>query len=194
MAFPEDKSAQAEMSPDTMRLTMTEIKNAEMAALWQRYQAAATEGDFDEPDFLALAEFADGKMSETDSEPVETWLAARPDFIEDLMAARHAALPEASAETPVDEKLMARAMALVATPTDSVVPLRRPAARAVTGWRGVIAWGSIAASLAATSLVGFALGNNVWSNLQGDVQISADQDLLDPPSGIFSGLAEDEGT
>ena len=54
-----------------------------------------------------------------------------------------------------------------------------------------IAWGGIAASLLATSLVGFALGNNAYLNLVGEPAAaeSTIHELLDPPSALF---ADDE--
>jgi hypothetical protein len=178
-----------------MGTELTETDRVEAAALWRRWQGLASENPAGEPDFMALAALAEHGAVDEDGGAVDDWLRAAPEGLQDIAAAR-AVAAQAAAETAPGEAesgMMARAMALVADPASGVVPLRRPAQRRVAGWRGAVAWGGLAASLAATSLVGFALGNNAWSTLAGDQQTSAYQELFDPPSGIFSGIGDDEG-
>jgi hypothetical protein len=176
----------------TVGSMMTGSDIAETAELWRRWRYLAPEGSA-EPDFMDLARFAEGR-TDPEGETVDEWLAARPDLLperlDDLMAARAAATagPEA-----VSDLMIARAMALVTAPGDGVVPFRRPAPRRLSGWRGAAAWGGLAASLVATSLVGFALGTNAWTSLSGEQQASSYQELFDPPAGIFTGISEDEG-
>jgi hypothetical protein len=200
MDFSKNKGGPAEAGPETVGhgAMDTELGEAETSAateLWRRWQTLAPEAEPDEPDFMALAAFAEGRATETASDAVDAWLLARPERLDDIVAARSAATPEMSPEMSDDaatERMMARAMALVAAPAAGVVAFRRPTTR-VAGWRSAVAWGGLAASVAATSLVGFALGSNAWSTYAGDQQASGYQEIFDPPTGIFSGTGDDEG-
>jgi anti-sigma factor RsiW len=158
----------------------------ESVALWRRWRLETSAvADAAAPDPLDLAAYADGRLDETQAEPVERWLADHPDAIADLLAAQQAALAAPPALAP--EALIARAAALVAAPTGNVLPLRRAGVRAPR-WRSAVAWGSLAASLVGTSLVGFALGTNAYLNFADQPAAateSAGRDLLDPPSTFF---------
>ncbi|HUB97179.1 MAG TPA: hypothetical protein VL993_14755 [Stellaceae bacterium] len=161
----------------------------ESVALWQKWRleaSAATERVA--PDPLALAAYADRRSDdEAEVEPVEDWLAANPDAIDDLLAARQAAL--AAPPSIASEALIARACGLVPTPAGNVVPLRRAGARAPL-WLSAVRWGGLAASLVITSMVGFTLGNSAYSNFAGQPAAEgALHELLDPPLNVFS---EDE--
>lgn len=201
MEFPKNRGGPAEAGPETVghgamdedtgEAELTDTERAEATALWRRWQTLAPELEAEEPDFMELAAFAEGHVAETASDAVDEWLAAQPDRLDDVVAARTAATAELTTDAAT-ERMMARAMALVAAPAAGVVPLRRSTAR-VTGWRGAVAWGGLAASLAATSLVGFALGSNAWSTFAGDQQASGYQEIFDAPAGIFSGISDDEG-
>lgn len=189
MEIPNDRGGPAEAGPG-----MAGSDRAENAALWRRWQALAPADETEAPDFLEMAAFAEGGAAGPESERVERWLASRPELIPerlgDIVAARAAG--EAAPEAPSD-RMLTRAMELVAGPADGVVPLRPMTLRVAYGWRGMVARGGIAASLAATSLLGFALGDNAWTNLLGGDQTVAYQDPLDAPTGIFTGLTEDDG-
>jgi hypothetical protein len=160
------------------------------AALWQRWrqQAHGTVGR-DAVDPLALAAYVEGRLDETQAEPIEDWLAEHPDALADLTAARAAAaapLPQAASEA-----LIARAAALVRPPAGATIIPFRAAAGARPPWRMAMAWSGIAASLLVASMGGFALGDNAYVSLVGQPAAaeSTIHELLDPPSTLF---VEDE--
>jgi anti-sigma factor RsiW len=168
---------------------------AEDAALWRRWQALAPEmapGTAVAPEPLLLAAYAEGRLGEAEAAAVERWLAAAPEALADLAAARAVgnAVAEAAAET-----MIVRAQALVPAAGPKVVPLRRPQPQ-LGRWRMAMAWGGLAASILATSLVGFTLGNDTYASLMTSTATtdSAYGDLLDTPSGLFTTFSEDTGT
>jgi len=166
---------------------MKELEDgAENTALWQRWhQHAHSAAEQAAPDLLALAAYAEGRLNETQAEPVEDWLAGHPEALADLAEARTAAaapLPQAP------ETLIARAAALVEPAAGAtVIPFRTFAGRHQPPWRIAMAWGAIAASLLVTSMGGFALGDNAYLNLAGEPATfeSTIHELLDPPNTLF---------
>ena len=154
------------------------------AALWQRWrpEARAAAG---EAAALDLAAYAEGRLDEAQAEPVEAWLFAHPDGLVELAAVRAAAvapLPQAT------EAMIARAAALIAPAAATVVPFRARRIASRPSWRMAMAWGGIAASLLATSLVGFTIGNSAYLTFVGASPPAAEStlhELLDPPSAIF---------
>ena len=150
---------------------MTNLRvRAEEEALWRRWRglAAQDEAAPEAPDPLQLAAYAEGRLDERGGEAIESWLAANPEAVEDIAAARAVAAREAA-----------------------VVPFRRPA-MPVRNWRSAMAWGGIAASLLAVSVLGFQLGSEAYAESGQSTVASAD--LLDPPAGLFTGFSEDNGT
>lgn len=159
------------------------IDRAEASALWRRWrQAAGTAGAA--PDPLLLAAYAERRLDEAAAEAVEAWLALHPEALEDVLAARGA--PAAIEPSPA---ALARAMALVPERDTKVLPFRRKAPK----WRVAAAWGSMAASIMAVSLIGFELGGSVYTGLLGGGQTepSFEQTLLDGPATLFSDLGEE---
>ncbi len=158
------------------------------AALWRRWRSAAglARPAGAEPDALLLAAYAENRLSAEAAETVENWLAANPDAADDILAARRAAggtLPETPAA------VAARAAELVSGGAQ-ILSFRRPLPR-VANWRSAVAWGGIAASLLVTSLVGFTLGSDAYMSLARSEPTTIAHDLLDPPAGLFQGLAEE---
>ena len=154
------------------------------AALWKRWRLHARPGAPEAAvDPLLLAAYAEGCLDEPQAEPVEEWLFADPEALADLAAIRAAAttmLPETPAA------MVARAAALV-EPSGETTILRFRAAPAAR-WRMAVAWGSMAASLLATSLIGFEIGNSAYLNFVGTGQATAEStlhELLDPPAAVF---------
>jgi anti-sigma factor RsiW len=139
-------------------------------------------------DGLSLAAYAEGRLDANGAQAVEYWLAAHPEALADVIAARAAAEAPSSSTSAA---IVARAAGLVHWPSAEVVPLRRAAPR----WRTAVAWSGIAASLMVTSLVGFALGSDAYlSAANTSAADTTFQNLLDPPTGLFSGFGEDNGT
>jgi hypothetical protein len=169
---------------------MTEFRDeAEERALWRRWRAEGF-APIAAPDALTLASYAEGRLEPGAEAAVEEWLAAHPEAIEDIRAARAAK----SSEVPDSLLVQAIALAVAMEPgAANVVRFPRPAAAA--RWRAAIAWSGLAASIVATSLIGFSLGNDAYLSLNatpaGDNTL---QSLIDPPVGLFSGLGEDSGT
>ncbi len=164
-------------------------------ALWRRWRTAAAEAGGEvtpAPDPLLVAAYAEGRLSELAAEGVEAWLAADPSRLEDVQAARQ--LRRDSTALPAPERMLARAKSIVDGRGAKVLSFRRPAERP-RSWRVAAAWGSMAASLLITGLVGFALGSDAYSSLLGDRQeMALSQELFDPPSGLFSDFSEETNT
>lgn len=159
------------------------IDRAEATALWQRWRRAADSAGA-APDPLLLAAYAEHRLDEAAAEAVEAWLALHPEALEDVVAAR--AVPAAIEPSPA---ALARAIALVSERDSKILPFRRKA----RGWRVAAAWGSMAASIMAVSLLGFELGGSVYAGLLGGSQAepSFEQTLLDGPAALFSDLGEE---
>src|SRR5690348_15655308 len=162
------------------------MKSPEDTALWQRWRLLASAPVGEAPNALMLAAYAEGSVGPAETEAVEDWLCADADLAADVAIARGAALgplPEA------DASIVARAAALVAAEDGRGVPLRRPGAP--PEWQGVVRWSAMAASILLASIVGFALGNDTYVSLAGYQPAIFGQELLDPPSGLFTGFDED---
>jgi hypothetical protein len=152
-------------------------------------EAAAAPG----PDPLLLAAYAEHRLSETAAEDIEAWLARYPDAMADVLAAGASNAPSVAAEEP-SATALAKALALVSETDSKVVPFHRPARPTSPTWRVAGGGVAVAASLLVVSLVGFALGTEAYTSLNGDQQAALSQDLFDPPSGIFSGLGEESSS
>lgn len=153
---------------------------------WRRWRATLRGAP--PVDAVSLAAYAEGRLDETAAEAVEAWLAEHPEALEDIVAARMAELP---VPTAVPERHIARAASLVAAPAAEIVPFPVTLVVRRRSWREAAAWGAIAASLLATSMFGFELGNSTYANLmrQPAAAESTAHELLDPFTGLF---AEDE--
>jgi anti-sigma factor RsiW len=135
-------------------------------ALWRRLRAELQDAAADEawaPDETALAAYLDGALDEGGRARVEAWLAAVPEGLDLVLAAREA-LAELSVAAP--EAVVRRAAALVPDPPGSrlagrlhgfFAPLWRP-----LGWSGAVAGVLLAC------VVGFQLGQ---SGYQGTVAL-----------------------
>jgi anti-sigma factor RsiW len=170
-------------------------KSAQQRELWRRWIDLAGTGASEEPDEMALAAYAEGRLDLAAAEAVEAYLAAHPEVAEDVAAARGlagAALPARGAELAA---AIARASALVPGSGDRVIAFAaiRPAA---PRWRFAAQWTALAASLAMVSYLGFALGSDASSNLAALDQRRAGlaDELLDPPTGFLGGITEVNGT
>jgi anti-sigma factor RsiW len=173
---------------------------ADSQALWRMWKAAdgnAAGGRDDMPvlDELTLAAYVDGTLAVAERDAVAAAIAANPDFSADVAAA---AAPSEAANASL-EAIIARAQALVAAPSDVVVPFRiaRQPHAAGTSWR-LARWGSLAASLAVVSWLGFALGNDAYGSLatlelRASAPTGVADELLDPPANFFD-LGEAGGT
>jgi anti-sigma factor RsiW len=166
--------------------------------LWRRWQALGDAPRAGEPDALSLAAYAEGRLSETEAEAVEAWLAAEPEALDDIIVAR-----EINQHPPhlVYQHILGNACNLVAgddtaaetltTPmTTNVVPLRR-----LPQWRAALAWSSIAASLLCASLVGFSMGSDAYAGYsQTQTVDNSTTDSLDTPSTLDSYFNDDSST
>lgn len=157
-------------------------ESADLAALWRRFHAldrtgrdqAAGGADI----ALDLAAYADGRLSEAAAEPIETWLAAHPEALDDLVAAR------GTGDATAPQRVVDRAAALVAGDTsDGRVVSFRPS-QASRNWHVHIARIAVAACLVLTGLAGFTLGSGAYDNLFSST--SASGDTADQPTSFFS--------
>jgi anti-sigma factor RsiW len=111
--------------------------------LWRRLQ------EEEAPDALLLAAYAEGRLAPEEAARVEALLAKNPELGEDVAFARAGA---AEADPAAAERVAARAMALVAEPSATVVPFRP---RPVRRWAEALA---LAASLVLCAYLGFEMG------------------------------------
>jgi hypothetical protein len=158
------------------------------AALWRRWRSAAVSVEAAAPDTVLLAAYAEDRLSEEAAEPVEDWLAAHPEAVADILAARLAASAESS---DADPALVERAIALVVAGDAQILPFRRPAR---PSWRTAAMWSGMAASLVVTSMIGFTLGNSAYLSMTISAAPALGQELFDPPTGLFNSLDEDPNT
>lgn len=160
--------------------------------LWQRWQALGEESRVAEPDAMLLAAYAEGRLSEAEAETVEAWLAAIPEALGDVIAAR-----TAYQHPPrlVFERILDKASELVpgaaTVPGAEILPFRP---KRLPQWRTTLAWSSIAASLLCASLAGFSMGSDAYMNLAGANRAdSAAADGLGTTS-LDSYFSDDSGT
>ena len=116
----------------------------------------------DEPNPLMLAAYLDGTLDEAGREAVEAWMAAAPEALDLMIAAREAL----AAETPgapeaAPESLVSRAQGLVRAPVRVSAGLgawlRGLVGFEPEAWRPV-AWAGVTAALLVVSAGGFELG------------------------------------
>lgn len=161
--------------------------------LWRRFYAPDG-GETPAPDALALAAYADGRLSEEAAAPIERWLAAHPELLDEALADISAARGQTPATvSATTEAIIAKACALVGGDgaSGNVVPFRR----AVSSWRNALAWSSVAASLVAVSLVGFAMGSDAYQNLsRTQASDAASADAFDAAATIDSVFSDYSGT
>ena len=157
------------------------------AELWRRLreEALVTAADDDSeaaPEEIALAAYLDRTLDDKAREQLETWLAATPEGLDLLLAAREA-LAEPSAAAP--EALVRRASALVPAPPG----------RSLTAWLGglfapagplwqPLGWSGAAVGILLACVVGFQLGQTGYLSTQTLEQL-ADAEagfLFDPAS------------
>jgi hypothetical protein len=149
-------------------------------ALFQRWREAAATPMATAPDALMLAAYAEGRLTEAESEQLEAALAVDPELLDTLLALRRpagSAIPSAA--------LIQSAQSCVPDRSDAVVvPFRGqvavPAALGrVTAW---LAWGAVAASLLLVSMAGFDLGVRTQHAVNASASYETPADLLDPSS------------
>jgi hypothetical protein len=162
------------------------------AALWRRWRSASASAASIafEPDAVLLAAYAEDRLPEAMRETIENWLAAHPEIVSDILAARRAARAEGSAAS---EALIARAAALVSAGDAQILTFPQSTGRWAS-WRTAALWSGVAASLVVTSMIGFTLGNSAYVSLAAGTPSALGQELFDPPTGLFNSLDEDPNT
>ncbi len=134
------------------------------AGLWARarpgWRATIAPGSAEEaPDPLMLAAYLDGTLNEGGRAAVEAWMAATPEALESMIAAREAPTAEPPGAAP--ESLVSRAQGLVRAPPREFAGLgawlRGLIGFEPQAWRP-LAWAGVAAVLLVVSAGGFELG------------------------------------
>jgi hypothetical protein len=167
---------------------------AEELDFWRRWRATSAAAP--PVDAVLLAAYAEGRLDEAASEPVEAWLADHPEALEDIVAARAAA---SASYGPLPEHRVAGALALVAAPARAaeIVPFPTALVARRRSWRDAAAWGAIAASLLVTSMFGFELGSSAYASLTQQPVTATESvahELIDPPTGLFNEDDDDSAT
>jgi len=159
---------------------------------WQRWQALGKQSRVAEPDTMLLAAYAEGRLDEAEAEPVEAWLAATPEALGDLVAARSA---DRDPPRLVRERIIDKAGALVPPARAEILPFRAKPQPRLPQWRTALAWSSLAASIVCASLVGFSMGSDAYASLSGTQAVdSSTSDGLTAPSLDSSYFSDDSGT
>jgi nucleoid-associated protein YgaU len=180
--------------------------SAQGRELWRRWTmtaraaAARSSGDDSRPDELTLAEFAEGRLTGSARAAVEAFLAANPQIADDVAAARRVPTTGRATDDAALAVTIARAAALVAAPArggaGGTVLAFRPARRPVSVWPIAARWAALAATLALTGWLGFAMGGDAYGNLavlDRHSSTALADEVLDPPTGFF-GLPDTSGT
>jgi hypothetical protein len=158
--------------------------------LWQRCRIAETVESESER-FLDLAALADGILDDEEHDRIAARVAGDPVAMADVAAAR--ALSTGGIAMPGGiEPIIKRAIVIVEPASElsrkipvSPVPSRRHFLH------GVAQWGSLAAAIAFTSWLGFAMGSSVSQTLTQPGQSTQTSDenfmpeLLDPSTGFL---------
>jgi hypothetical protein len=165
---------------------------AQERRLWQRWKALGGKPRVAEPDALLLAAYAEGRLSEVEAEAVEAWLAAAPEALGDILAARTVGHRPPRA---IYEHVLRNACDLVpgeaAPVTARILPFPRPE----PAWRTALAWSSIAASLLCASLVGFSMGSDAYASLSGRQSADAvSSESFGAPPSLDVYFSDDSGT
>jgi anti-sigma factor RsiW len=163
--------------------------------LWQRCRVTDAPED-EAARFLDLAAFADGLLDEEDRDRVAALVAADPEAMADVRAARlSASFDQHSAEL---NSVVARACAIMpdrAPVRGHVIPFVPRRGRQLI--QNVAQWGSIAAAIAVASWLGFAMGSDTSVALS-DARQASDSgflpELFDPPSSFLRDLGEGSRT
>jgi len=160
--------------------------------LWQRWRALGEKSRVAEPDAMLLAAYAEGRLTEAGAEAVEAWLAATPEALSDLVAAR------STSHHLAEERILDKASDLVpgrTTPAGAeILPFRPRPPQLLPQWRTALAWSSIAASLLCASLVGFSVGGDAYANQSGSQAIDTTAEGLGAPGLDSSYFSDDSGT
>jgi hypothetical protein len=151
--------------------------------------------DTDAPDdeagrLLDLAAFAEGTLDEDERERVTAWLAAHPDDMSDVAAARAlAAAPLADAPAEAIARASAAHPGLAGSAQIVRFPLFR---RQAANWNGFAQWGSLAAAVVVAGWLGFNLGIDTWTNYSeiGQGRDEPLRELLDPSAGFMRDLTD----
>lgn len=152
------------------------------ATLWYRIRAPwrAALGVPEAPDDLTLAAYLDGNLDKGATQALETWMAATPEGLESVLAAR-AALAAPPAEAP--DRAIARARAIIHAGPAEAGWLSRIFAGAA-GLLGPAAWAGAAATVLVASVSGFELGRAGVEHLASlDATVAEDVRLVMGRSG-----------
>jgi anti-sigma factor RsiW len=180
--------------------------SAQGRELWRRWTMTARDaagqlsGGDSRPDELTLAAFAEDRLTGSARAAVEAFLGANPEIADDVAAVRRIAATAGAGDDAALAATIARAAALVSAPPrggvgDNVLAFR-PARRPVSVWPVAARWAALAATLALTSWLGFALGGDAYGNLavlDHQSTTALGDEVLDPPTGFF-GLVDTSGT
>ena len=165
--------------------------SAEDRRLWQRCRAMDVVED-EAARFLDLAAYADGLLDVEERERVAAILSADADAAADVRAAR--ALADAKTTSASLERIVARASAIppeADAESGKVIPLAPRQGRRLLQISAQ--WGSLAAAIALTGWLGFAMGSGTSLALSDHQEPNATgllPELFDPGTGLLRDLGE----
>ena len=128
--------------------------------LWSRSQGMEATPDEAER-FLDLAAFADGRLDDDDTARIAALIARDADAAGDVAAARALA---GVATTSADERVFARAAALIGEPGASAMVIAFPPRQDIRRpWYSAATWSGLAAAIVCAGWLGFDLGSGLSS-------------------------------
>jgi len=131
------------------------------------------------PAAMMLAAYAENRLDEAAAAEVEWALVADSSLIDDVLAARH---PDPVLQ--VTPEIFRRAEAAHRQAQGATIIRFAPRGRPpLTGMRGVIAWGAVAATVVLVSCMGFDLGIEVQQAIEGTANATPVDIFADPNAG-----------
>ena len=128
--------------------------------LWSRSQGMEATPDEAER-FLDLAAFADGRLDDDDTARIAALIARDADAAGDVAVARALA---GVATTSADERVFARAAALIGEPGASAMVIAFPPRQDIRRpWYSAATWSGLAAAIVCAGWLGFDLGSGLSS-------------------------------
>lgn len=153
-----------------------DLGSPEAAALWRRVRAGHGPHGATAPDALTMAAYVDGTLEAAARDQVEAWMAASPEALEMILAARPAG---AKPYPPAPAGLVARASGLVGGRRASVQPASGGVMAWLAGWTQPSVWAAATAAMLLAAVISFEVGREATITL---AAVQADDSIDISPS------------
>lgn len=159
-----------------------DLGSPEAAALWRRVRVGRAPQGVAAPDALTIAAYVDGTLESDERDRIEAWLAASPEALDLVIAARP---EEAKPYPPAPAGLVARACGLV--DGRPVLPaMAKPKSGGVmawlAGWTQPSVWATATAAMVLAAVISFEVGREATITLASAAPVQADDSIDISPS------------